>query len=351
MDAPRARLLCTAIALCGLLAACHTDIGIDERRFVCESDDDCLSGYSCKGGECVAAESSQDTGSADTDGDDTGVADTGRGDTDIDLDTGGDLDTGADTATTDATDTGGNDTGTVCGDVCRGFDGCADASDCLATCEALLVEGLRQCVLEASTCADLLQCEEAGTSCTSGAECTPGTTCNTDTGDCVAADTNSPCTDSPVAAICVELTWSAPAGDSTGRDVDLHYLHPDGQWGEVPGDVFWRNRDADWNDDGEYDARLVTEVTTAPGPEIVMHDAPVAGLTYTVGAHYFDTGGLGPTDVTVRVFIYGTLAYEPTDPVNLPTEKSFAKLVGIEWRTGPSSVQFSVFNELSQGLP
>ena len=116
----------------------------------------------------------------------------------------------------------------------------------------------------------------------------------------------------PQAAIHVELTWEVPAAqDGTGVDLDLHYLHPNGNWSEEPWGVYWANPNptTEWNDGSEIS--LDIDDRTGQEPENINHDRPDANYDYSVGVYYFsDQPGYGATDARVRIFFHDALILE-----------------------------------------
>ena len=50
--------------------------------------------------------------------------------------------------------------------------------------------------------------------------------------------------------LAVQLTWHTPADpdetDNFGSDLDLHFLHPNGDWWDIPWDIHWMNLHPDW---------------------------------------------------------------------------------------------------------
>ncbi|MGM0577580.1 MAG: choice-of-anchor D domain-containing protein [Myxococcota bacterium] len=136
----------------------------------------------------------------------------------------------------------------------------------------------------------------------------------------------------PDEAIHVELLWDTPLdpdqtdeGPEAGADLDLHFLHPfatgedvdgDGEpdgWFDQPFDCFWFNAQPNWGsldpavDD---DPGLDRDDTDGAGPENVNLNIPEDGLTYKVGVHYWNDHGFGPSNATVRVYIYSSLVFE-----------------------------------------
>src|SRR5690606_12762612 len=48
------------------------------------------------------------------------------------------------------------------------------------------------------------------------------------------------------------------------------------------------------------------------GPENMNLSVPEDGVTYSIGVHYWNDWGYGPTDATVKVYHYADLVYEVT---------------------------------------
>lgn len=135
----------------------------------------------------------------------------------------------------------------------------------------------------------------------------------------------------PEETIYVELVWDTP-GDSTntdtgpgrGTDLDLHFLHPLGQWNNPEyaswaiGDCHWMNKEPNWGDVSSTsdDPRFVREDYDGWGPEMITLNQPEsnadAPITYSVGVYYFAAHGYGESDATVRLYVYGDLAFEST---------------------------------------
>jgi hypothetical protein len=115
--------------------------------------------------------------------------------------------------------------------------------------------------------------------------------------------------------IHIQLVWDTPndtdVADGWGSDVDLHYLNSGGTWFDTFFDVYYLNMTNDWGGVGPHDdPSLDIDDTDGDGPENINHHQPDGGQSYTVGVHYFDDHGFGPSDVTVRIYIRGQQAYE-----------------------------------------
>lgn len=114
--------------------------------------------------------------------------------------------------------------------------------------------------------------------------------------------------------VYLEMSWHTPYTTDTelgeGTDLHLHYVHPNGHWGSPEWSVFTHQPEQQW--DG---GRVVMKNSDIWGefPEVISHEDPEAGAEYNVGVHYNHDFGLGVSDVTMRVFLQGELAWEIYD--------------------------------------
>ena len=132
-----------------------------------------------------------------------------------------------------------------------------------------------------------------------------------------------------------------------GADLDLHFLHPNGNWNTLPFDVFWSNPEAEWGAPGPSDnPSLDIDDTDGAGPENINMRDPESGVTYAVGVYYYDDTGFGPSYATVRMYIRGTQRFEWRD-MYLPKGQSFWYVATIAW---PSTDIFAV-NQVQDGFP
>ncbi|MFW5968424.1 MAG: choice-of-anchor D domain-containing protein [Persicimonas sp.] len=151
--------------------------------------------------------------------------------------------------------------------------------------------------------------------------------------------------------IHIQLVWDTPSDpdqtDDFGTDLDLHYLHPDGRWNESPYDIYWRNMEADWGQEGDSsdDPSLDIDDTNGAGPENVNHSDP-ENLTYRTGVYYYEANGFGESYATMRIFIEGELVRELE---NKPMAETgvFWDVATIEWPTG----DVTVVDRISDGFP
>jgi len=142
--------------------------------------------------------------------------------------------------------------------------------------------------------------------------------------------------------IHVQLVWDTPAdpdqvdvGWGAGADLDLHFLHPLGQWFCAPRDVYYANPNPDWATpfDPSDDPSLDIDDRDGAGPENVNLDHPENDRVYAVGVHYFSDHGFGPSWVTVRVYVRGVLRFTAEDR-RLEHTDQFWEVATIAWPSG-----------------
>ncbi len=155
--------------------------------------------------------------------------------------------------------------------------------------------------------------------------------------------------------IHVELVWHTPNDpdetDENGTDVDLHFMHPNGinpfngipntmGWDSSPYDCYYANKNPDWGPAGAVgNPSLDIDDTNGAGPENINLDAPdfTGSGSYRVGVHYFTDGGFGPSDATVRVYLFGVIEGEWTRRLN--RTGNFWEVAGIIWTQNDKRVQ------------
>jgi hypothetical protein len=105
----------------------------------------------------------------------------------------------------------------------------------------------------------------------------------------------------------VELVWDTEA------DLDLHLLHPNGDWNTSPWDCYWANRSPDWGHLGAQrdDPLLEVDDIDGFGPEVITLSS-LERVTYQVGVLYFFDEEDRPTTATVRVWAGEELVREMT---------------------------------------
>lgn len=142
--------------------------------------------------------------------------------------------------------------------------------------------------------------------------------------------------------IHIQLVWDTPAdpdqtdkGFGAGSDIDLHLLHPLGDWFCAPRDVYYANPNPDWGVpfDQSDDPSLDIDDTDGAGPENINLNHPENNRVYRVGGHYFNDHGYGPSFVTVRIFIQGTLRFELANKRMAGTDQ-FWDVATIAWPSG-----------------
>ena len=151
--------------------------------------------------------------------------------------------------------------------------------------------------------------------------------------------------------IHVQLVWDTPGDadqtDAFGTDLDLHFLHPNGQWNNAPWDIYWLNPTADWGEPGPHDdPSLDIDDTDGAGPENLNMRDPQNGLSYAVGVYYYAANGYGPSYATIRIYIGGVQTYEYRD-MFMPTSGTFWYAATITWPTGA----VAGINNVRQGFP
>ena len=136
--------------------------------------------------------------------------------------------------------------------------------------------------------------------------------------------------------IHIQVVWDTPAdpdqNDLLGTDVDLHLLHPNGNWNSSPWDCYWLNKTADWGTPGYTgdDPSLDIDDTDGAGPENINLDEPEAGMNYGIGVFYFSDWSMGPSYATLRIYIDGVQQYE--EERLLQDEKEFWHVADIQDR-------------------
>jgi hypothetical protein len=145
----------------------------------------------------------------------------------------------------------------------------------------------------------------------------------------------------PGADIAVEMFWNTPGdpdqtdeGIGRGSDVDLHFLHVSrGCWNSTAWDCHWRNTNPDWGVLGDTadDPGLELQDVDGAGPENASINGPQVA-DYRIGVEYFDDHGYGPSNVTIRVYVFGSIVFERSR--NLPTSKFFWEVADIDWPSG-----------------
>ncbi len=152
----------------------------------------------------------------------------------------------------------------------------------------------------------------------------------------------------PTDDVHIQLVWKTPLdqnlNDDSGTDLDLHFLHPRGQWNQAPYDIFWDNPTADWP---AGDPRLDLDDTNGAGPEnINMSGLQADSLVYAIGVYYYDNGSFGPSYATVRVYVRGQLTFEYED-VFIADRQDFWYVANLAWPSG----QVSAVDRFQDGFP
>jgi hypothetical protein len=163
--------------------------------------------------------------------------------------------------------------------------------------------------------------------------------------------------------IHIQLVWDTPndpnQNDSSGSDVDVHLLHPFGQWNRTPWDCFWQNLIPDWGEsrpsgvdslDCEQDPdrpgchddpSLDIDDVDGWGPENINLNNPEPDTRYAVGVHYFSDHGYSVSFATIRIFIGGVLRAEYSRQRLIDQE--FWYVADIDWPSGTINPHGQVF--------
>jgi hypothetical protein len=137
--------------------------------------------------------------------------------------------------------------------------------------------------------------------------------------------------------IHLQLVWDTPddpdQSDSSGSDIDLHFLNPQGRWNERPFDCFWQNMEPDWaTPEASDNPSLDIDDVDGWGPENINLDNPEDGVNYGVGVHYFADHGYSVSFVTVRIYVDGVLRSEFLR--RRMSDQNFWYVADLRWPTG-----------------
>ena len=154
----------------------------------------------------------------------------------------------------------------------------------------------------------------------------------------------------------VEMSWDTPGDanqtDGRGSDVDLHMLHPRGtEWGQILFDCYYAQPNPDWGVRGvpTDDPTLDLDDVDGAGPENITlsdpEDTAALGQPYRVGVDYyraekeasFDT--YGPSNITVKIYLGGQLAWQNDQPRELTHTHDFWEVAQIIWTTNDHRVR------------
>lgn len=148
--------------------------------------------------------------------------------------------------------------------------------------------------------------------------------------------------------IHVQLTWTTTehSEDSEGRDVDLHYLHPNStEWadGSYGWDCYYANKTPDWRVPGGSPMLDIDDLV-GPGPENISH-SNLEQVTYRVGVHYYSDHENGASYVTVEIRSGGVLIYSERD--RRMTHEQFWEVATIDGK----DLSVQPVGTTTQGLP
>jgi hypothetical protein len=152
----------------------------------------------------------------------------------------------------------------------------------------------------------------------------------------------------------IQLVWDTPGdpdqtdtGRGKGADLDLHFLHPRGNWNAEPWDCYWLNPIAPWATSSSLDdPSLDIDDTDGSGPENINLNNPEE-VAYRVGVFYFSDHNFGPTYATLRIYLQQVLVFELRDKF-LDRTGRFWDAASIEWGPMP---RVSQVDQLYDGFP
>ena len=153
--------------------------------------------------------------------------------------------------------------------------------------------------------------------------------------------------------IHVQLVWDTPNDrdqtDTFGADMDLHFLHPNGEWGDGQWDCHWTNTNPDWATASRQDnPSLDIDDTNGSGPENINLDNPEP-IDYKVGVHYYGDNSFGDSTATVRIFLGGVLVFEAQDePLS---NRQFWEVATVHWARVEITPIGIIHDEIPGGTP
>ena len=117
--------------------------------------------------------------------------------------------------------------------------------------------------------------------------------------------------------------------------MDLHLLHPLGEWFQLPWDCFDGNANPDWGQAASPsdDPSVDRADSDGAGPEEINLDSPENNRVYRVGVHYRSDHGYGASFVTVRVYVQGVRRFELANK-RMPAADYFWDVAAIAWPGG-----------------
>ena len=158
----------------------------------------------------------------------------------------------------------------------------------------------------------------------------------------------------PERQLLLQLTWDTPGdpdpldtGAGVGADLDIHLVHPSGDWFDAMFECSWRSPNPNWgNPDGAVDDNpsLDRDDTDGAGPENISLNMAEPGV-YRVGVHFWDDHGFGDSTATLRVYVDGSLVYEGSQV--LTTAMRFWEPITLTFPAGT----FEVVDMLSAEIP
>lgn len=128
----------------------------------------------------------------------------------------------------------------------------------------------------------------------------------------------------------IELYWS-----TAQADLDLHLSNSSGSFFQIPGDISYCNKTADWGSSSSTadNPTLTLDDDDGYGPESIKLPTPALD-TYTVRVHYFEDNGDGDVSATVNIYIRGELKESYT---NVLTRDYVWDVAQIQWSEDAST--------------
>lgn len=126
----------------------------------------------------------------------------------------------------------------------------------------------------------------------------------------------------------VLLTWEPVGDEEPTTDLDVHYIHEEGSWGDDQWSVHPLNDSAFW-DDSEVHHDF--DSLTGERPENIYHDDAEEGRTYSVGVHRLT--GQETVEATVAVWVEGERVF--VDSEEIEADETLWYVGDVEWSDEP----------------
>jgi hypothetical protein len=134
--------------------------------------------------------------------------------------------------------------------------------------------------------------------------------------------------DIPTHGIRIELTWN-----TSGTDLDAHFIRPSGQYGNTTDDCYWQNTNPDWGLPGvtEDNPSLDQDDINGYGPENITLEQPSEQGIYQYKVNYYKDRGHGPSLAIVKVWIDDVQVAEYSKEMS---NNEVWDCFSIEWQSG-----------------